>query len=975
MRATLAVVLIALAACSGGTPTTSSPPPPPPPTPGAPASLAIVAGDGQSAAAASVLPVQPAVLVKDAAGVAVPNVTVHFSVDSGGGSLAVTSATTGSNGVAMAGTWTLGAAAGVTNVVSASVAGLPTIRFHAHAFGVAARPIFTNLTVGTGGGTFRYTKAGDALDGLTLTVPAAAYHAAVQWTITADSSITVPLPAGFSQAGPVLVITNGQGYADSTMTLTVPLHLAAGMVAAPFYFDPVSGTLEGIPLVASTSTAATLATLHFSGDLMAIPGSGAKLSMLRSSIRAGFGSVRVVWIQLPGASLAGTYTTTFHPGVDDWEFINYGDFLSPGGDCEGMSITAMYYHYYFRLGPTPRAGLFHQFDLSLLNQWDDIQGIRFAGSVQLDYLQRYHAGVDQVASQTAVAKANGLVGTSMTSDWILLTLKLTGRPVLMGLKGPTGGHAVVAYAATSDGSNTTVSFSDPNYPGTTTRTMTFVNGILDPVNLALNAAESPDYFSMAYALGVSAEVPLTEVTARWQQFIAGTAGSDNYPKDYHFEVFEPLTGTWSTLGSVFQTTQNTLKIRAICNDCQFAAGSAPWEEPAQIWDAVGQTVIGPVGFRDNITTTTPFMAVALALGNDYPHRAGYLDAQAFTFVHGSFFVTASDATPSIGVAVNFVNHHGGLAITGSQWKWDFKDGTPTVTATNDSLISHAFTAPGTFDVAVTLVNAGVPKGTATVTITVQATQSVSITPIPLAANPGIAATLNATTPGAFPPQAHYDWTFGDGFAGTSIQGSSHVQHTWNNVGSFPVSVTVFDSARTFRLGQSTASMCVGTAWRISTFTFVGGTLPGTHPPPPDDYVAASAALYTILDRIAAIPSDGLFYLGDGTYFPEQGVYLQVAPPGTGGSGGCWLFGGYVIQAARTLGVNSNYFNTGSPTLGSVDGQAAAALTTLPYTAWNLFNNTFHGSKVGTQMTGTVTFGSTTWGGSRTYNYTAVLVGQ
>ena len=76
----------AVIACGGANP--ASVESPPASTPGAPAGLVIVSGDGQSADPGSPLPAQAAVLVKDAAGRTVPNVTVHFSADAGGGSIA-----------------------------------------------------------------------------------------------------------------------------------------------------------------------------------------------------------------------------------------------------------------------------------------------------------------------------------------------------------------------------------------------------------------------------------------------------------------------------------------------------------------------------------------------------------------------------------------------------------------------------------------------------------------------------------------------------------------------------------------------------------------------------------------------------------------------------------------------------------------------------------------------------------------------
>src|ERR1017187_6256310 len=152
--------------------------------------------------------------------------------------------------------------------------------------GPGGRTLFNNMPISQGGGTLKYSKAGDPLDGLTITVPAAAYPTATSWTVTTDSSVLPTLPSGFSQVGPTLVISNGQDFADSVMTLTMPMHLAPNETVAPFYFDPVSKTLEGIPLVAGTDSSVTLATKHFTSDEIVIPGTGASLSMVRRSLRA-----------------------------------------------------------------------------------------------------------------------------------------------------------------------------------------------------------------------------------------------------------------------------------------------------------------------------------------------------------------------------------------------------------------------------------------------------------------------------------------------------------------------------------------------------------------------------------------------------------------------------------------------------------------------------------------------------------------
>ncbi|HET9438625.1 MAG TPA: leishmanolysin-related zinc metalloendopeptidase [Longimicrobiales bacterium] len=84
----------------------------------------------QSATVGAAVPVAPAVLVRDAGGNVLPGVAVSFTVTGGGGSVANTSATTNSQGIASAGSWTMGPAVG-TNTLQAQVGTLPPVSFAA----------------------------------------------------------------------------------------------------------------------------------------------------------------------------------------------------------------------------------------------------------------------------------------------------------------------------------------------------------------------------------------------------------------------------------------------------------------------------------------------------------------------------------------------------------------------------------------------------------------------------------------------------------------------------------------------------------------------------------------------------------------------------------------------------------------------------------------------------------------------------
>ena len=86
----------------------------------------------------SALTTNPVVVAKNSTGAPVAGVAITFAIDSGGGSVAVTLATTGADGTSSPGTWTLGSAEGA-NVLTISATGATTIKLRSLAtFAVTA---------------------------------------------------------------------------------------------------------------------------------------------------------------------------------------------------------------------------------------------------------------------------------------------------------------------------------------------------------------------------------------------------------------------------------------------------------------------------------------------------------------------------------------------------------------------------------------------------------------------------------------------------------------------------------------------------------------------------------------------------------------------------------------------------------------------------------------------------------------------
>ncbi|HEU5260303.1 MAG TPA: hypothetical protein VFU41_02645, partial [Gemmatimonadales bacterium] len=118
-------------------------------TAGAASTMAINAGNDQSANVGTAVAIPPSVRVTDQFGNPVAGVAVTFAVASGGGAVDPTTAvTTNGSGIAAATSWTLGATAG-TNTLTATSDGLTPITFTATATQQIVTIAHTLLTVGT----------------------------------------------------------------------------------------------------------------------------------------------------------------------------------------------------------------------------------------------------------------------------------------------------------------------------------------------------------------------------------------------------------------------------------------------------------------------------------------------------------------------------------------------------------------------------------------------------------------------------------------------------------------------------------------------------------------------------------------------------------------------------------------------------------------------------------------------------------
>ena len=260
MRMSL-VRIVAISSCAGalgcgGTRTT-----PMEPTAAA-MTVAATTGTVQIASAGGRVGLAPVVMVRDASGAPVPNVTVVFSVTAGGGEISPATVTTGANGVAAAATWTLGVVAGI-NTVSATIQGAEPAKFFAVAGNGTLPPPRTSRILNLTGRPFGVR----VLSGNTAYVTRQDVNLASRVDAGTLASST-SLPTGGNPADIVYDRSGARGYVADVLGFSVAI------------VNISNGTLEKeVPVVGSAFRVA----IAPSGDRVYVPMNNGQIAVLQTA--------------------------------------------------------------------------------------------------------------------------------------------------------------------------------------------------------------------------------------------------------------------------------------------------------------------------------------------------------------------------------------------------------------------------------------------------------------------------------------------------------------------------------------------------------------------------------------------------------------------------------------------------------------------------------------------------------------------
>ena len=305
---------------------------PVPPATASAASVAVLAGDGQSVPAGEPAPVSPAVVVLDQDGRPFRGATVRFSVTDGGGTLQGGTQTTDASGVARVASWTMGNTG--PQRVAAAVGSLSPASIEAT---IIPGTEITAEVVPPTGGVVTISTAGHPYEGLRLDVPPGTFPASVDMRLRLAPNAQPPsMPAGYRVGGPLLEITTDAPRGGEWMELEVPIVQQPGEAAVLVYYDPARRVMEVLPTVSRTDTSVRVVTAHLRADLLLGP---APASSSPPAGAQGLGSVTGHLMPVIHSMVQPPVAQLYDPSTSGWPVVDHGSAALPDGF--GSTIPAV----------------------------------------------------------------------------------------------------------------------------------------------------------------------------------------------------------------------------------------------------------------------------------------------------------------------------------------------------------------------------------------------------------------------------------------------------------------------------------------------------------------------------------------------------------------------------------------------------------------------------------------------------------
>lgn len=515
--------------------------------------------------------------------------------------------------------------------------------------GTAGAPTVT--TIGPGGGTV-------TLPGLAIELRPGSLAADTPVTVTTTPIDGLAAPGDFGSAidpvTPLYSIDLGDADlaipATVTLDMAIPTNLPPDTVPMAFYRDPLTGTLSPLTPVASDDGRLTVLAPHFSDIL------GALVDL---------------------AKIPGTVDSGFRPGKDDWQFNNFGSYIATGGQCEGQTVSEIWYYgtQHKADGAGPLFGLYDNngaTDKTPTLWQDDSDGYRFVGSVHTAGLAERAAYLFIRDSQWDAADGR------MTYAAFKVAIATTGRPQMLRISPAPGdaGHTLIVYRVTKD----LLYLADPNYVGrlravsydpATGKVGTYSSG--DSAT-SIDAAGTVSFTRFAYLPWVASKTEAW-VADRWAEFEAGQAGDRAYPLFDLKAVSgtdEAGKATWEPLADGFVTALDKLPIQIT----KLGDGAA---SSLLVFPGTSAKEVGTWGWHQTLDLVPGENRFGLLVygkkGNDW----GYVDFVRLTVIRGAATLAADpmdEVCPLTGKEYTYTATASGIppGVKSVGFTWDFGAG-------------------------------------------------------------------------------------------------------------------------------------------------------------------------------------------------------------------------------------------------------------------------------------------------------------
>jgi hypothetical protein len=580
------------------------------------------------------------------------------------------------------------------------------------------------ISVPTGGGVISVKSADSSINGLKITVPSVAYTIDKNFNISYANIIKHSFGANFNPISPLIKISNNGGYSNDIMIIKVPCKVPSGSFAMGFFYDEKSGKLEGLPIISFDSNSVTIATRHFASSTL----NNGLYKIASNNNLESFSNLVISSIKESTLKATPIISSGYKPKVDDWEFVNYGSYLAPGGHCAGQTMTSMWYYYEQKKS---QGNLYHKYDkVNLSNDklWqDNPKGFRFASVVQNDIdfdSWNFNNQRDYIDTNTSFDE--------LKFKALAYAMVLTGEPQFVAIwnlnvvngKSSLGGHALTAYSV--DYNSGKISIADPNFPGIPQEiTFDWNTKKYNPYMGKANATDAPHPYKFISYYAKTALINWDVIGNRWQEFQNGTIGKVNPNAFPAYQIWVD-DGTGYELGDTLNTDADSVVLEVVCPTADvsfnrdnkkfiglnaynengdiasvFGTGSKLAQTKLKKALSPGENRIGLYifswrnGFLDNPTTYTQKFV-------DFKWITIYKQSLEIKTTEKNGAPIDTNGLPNIDY--KFVAKTNKTAPTNVKYVWNFGDETEPITVLNDSTIEHKFENVGSYVIELKIYN-------------------------------------------------------------------------------------------------------------------------------------------------------------------------------------------------------------------------------------------------------------------------------